>query len=220
MFREICLVCPNDKHYRKWLKDNNFISDPKRIPCPFAHEYHLQLYKLENIIRSIIKLHLEECPNRILQWNNRNKYGRYRIHYRELDYVYAPDQTPRLFIEIKHRETTTTGKDGIAQIKKSLFIAQHAWQNVSGVCINVMMADILGIETDIIPDFIPLTEIPTVLASESQPHDEIHVLWLDSKEVATFAIEHGLLTKEEVDDLPRLHKLARNPTKYLNTEFE
>ena len=208
---DIKLVYPDDTNYKSWARRNHFAFDPPRTSCPFARDYERALRKWEGVVQSILRQYLDECPKRILCWKEANNQGRSVLRYRELDYVHGPEGSPKLFVEIKQRETLHSGSTGSKQMAAALNVAHNEWSFVAGACLNVHMASILELDTHDQPQLTSLEELPRIVLREPNLNTDVPVLWIDSKVVATFAVQADLLTEEEIRKLPRLRKLAQNP---------
>lgn len=208
---EVALVHPADSNYKSWARRNHFAFHPRRSACPFARDYQRAQNKWEEIIRTILRSNFDECSERILRWMETDKERGSMPRYRELDYVHGSRQSPKLFVEIKQRESTTSGVDGKKQMKAALAVARSEWPTLAGVCLNVHMAGVLDLDDQNAPLFLSLGDLSGVMAVESNCLDNIPVLWIDSTDVAAYAIRSGLLTEADVDYLPRLRQLAFSP---------
>ncbi len=218
MIADIFLVHPDDWDYWRWVSKKQHVDTASRPRCPFAGDYHRALRKWEHITRSIVRLHLDECPQRILRWKEIDRRRRPRHRYRELDFVHGSASSPRLFVEIKHRETISSGSSGSGQLRSALAIARQKWPSLAGLCLNVHMGSILGLEANEHLKLVAIGQLRNAMPCDAANVERIPVVWIDSKEVGAYAVQAGLLSESELQHLRRLRELAHNPLQALNND--
>ena len=190
----------------------------ERTKDPFLQAYNQVMNKWEGVAQHLLSTNVQECRERILTyWSNIN--NRHRKEYCEIDFVEGTNRAPLTFVEIKVRERSTIKQDsGWKQLNKSLKIARAKWPKLNGLSVNVAIGDIVGTDPEPGCDLYELRWLPKIFSElrivTAQP--EKTTIWLRGRDLADYGIEHGLLTEDEIAQLPTLHAEMLNPLQILD----
>ena len=190
----------------------------ERTKDPFLQAYNEVMNKWEGVVQHLLSASVQECRERILAyWSNVG--NRHRKEYCEIDFVEGASHTPLTFVEIKVRERSMIKQcSGWKQLNKSLKIARAKWPKLNGLSINVAIGDIVGTDPEPGRCLYELKLLPKIISglriAIAEP--EKTTIWLRGRDLADYAIEHGLLTKDEIAQLPTLRAEMLNPLQVLD----
>jgi hypothetical protein len=205
------LVGPADSGYRTWCRLRRERRESGRPRDPFAQDYNAELMRWEVVVQKLLAAAIpNSVDERILVSTQYDRKGKVASIYHELDFVSGPFSAPQMFVEIKIREQSINAKTGWSQLDRSLRIARSQWPNLRGICVNIAIGDLLGTEQECAITPIAIPDMRDAVADLSQQDGA--TIWLRGSDVAAFAMEHSLLTCEDVLRLPDLRQAMLNPT--------
>lgn len=212
----IDLVKTSDPGYWAWCRSRRERTESGRRRDPFAQDYNAELMRWEAVVQQLLAAVIPDpIEERILVSQTHDRKGRATSIYLELDFVSGDVSAPDMFVEIKIREQSMNGKSGWPQLDRSLGIARTQWPNVRGICINVALGDVLQTEQECSNPTMAISELPDAIEDLSQSDGA--TIWICGTDVAAFAVDHHLLTCDDVRRLPELRQAMRNPTSVLKT---
>jgi hypothetical protein len=206
------LVHQDHPEYRAFCRTQRARWANTRPRDPFAQEYHAQLIAWEYALRALLAQAFPAADERILMTQN-SSASRARTRFFEIDFVAGTPEDPKLFVEIKLRERTVGSEGGWAQLRRSLQLARNRWPQLQGLNVCVAMGAVLGTENECRKPTVRLGELPRRLQAARTTDGE--VVWLEGRDVAEFAIDHQLLTRDAIDQLPELRLDMLHPSRVL-----
>lgn len=209
--RGIRLVQPSDVGYRRFLAYIRTNQCRSEVSDPLASAYNKRLLCWEKYVQQILAERFPPCEKRILNYRESFSFRRERQCYREIDFIAGNPERPDLFVEIKLRERSTSNH-GWRQLGQSLDVARKVWPQLRGVVVYVEMSGILGVPCLRRSDII---ELDRLSARDFEINTERPVIWLRGEDVAAYAVDHGLATREEITELPRIRDEMQNPLSVL-----
>jgi hypothetical protein len=175
----------------------------------FSATYNKTLLKWESVVQRLLATLACETPNRILKYTSSEA----AICYREIDFIAQASENEFVFCELKLKEgfneALGSKASGWAQLNKSLNIATYKYQKLGGLSICVDMSHVYGLESKAsTQDYCKFSELENHLNTVSENKE---TLWLNSEEVASLAIENGLLTAQEINDIKIQYEEFKDP---------
>jgi len=215
---DIALISPQSPSYmrnnRRYKRVCDNIRKNQSIDY-FSTEYYKALRKWEFVVQCLLSTLSAGLTNRILRYSN----VQVGVRYREIDFITKPSEDQLVFCELKlkanYHEKLRSKASGWQQLNKSLSIATGKYNNVSGLSICVDMSHVYGKETT--ASALSYCKFAALKEYLKIPKVDKKILWLDSKEIAFLAVEHKLLTLQEVSDIKRLYREFKDPLSIINT---
>jgi hypothetical protein len=175
----------------------------------FTDDYNKALLKWESAAQGILSKLVNERKARILRYSETGTI----FLYREIDFIaeHSPEQLVLCEIKLKQRYNSSLGSkaSGWRQLDKSLAIAKHRFQDVSGLAICVDMSWVYGIDSAATDnDYLTFSDIKSHIDSAAVSKNTI---WLSSRELSGHAIKYGLLKPEDVIYMKELFMAFSNP---------
>lgn len=218
-YTHVELISPHHPAYRdnnRRYKRISIDSRPAKASDYFSSNYGAALLRWELAVQRLLNKLVLESEDRILRYYE----GQPCFRYREIDFIAQPTQDQLIFCEIKLKETFRTDlkqkSSGWKQLNKSLSIVNTKFSDICGLAICIDMSHIYGLDTKAKPeDYCSIADLAQYL---STPSDQQTTLWLSSLEMAGIAIQHGLLTQEDVDEMSVLFREYKDPWSVLDNQ--
>ena len=212
----IALVGSADSDYRAWCRSRKERTESGRPRDPFAQDYNAELIRWEAVVQKLLAATIPDCVSeRILSSTQYNRNGKAASIYHELDFVSGLFSAPQMFVEIKIREQSIKAKTGWSQLDRSLDIARTQWPSLRGICVNIAIGDVLSTERECAFATTAIPDMRDAVADLSQQDGA--TIWIRGSDVAAFAMEQSLLSREDIQRLPDLRQAMLNPTIVLQT---
>ncbi len=209
---DVELISPQSRSYVSNNKKFKRISDNDRKfkeVDHFAARYYRELSRWEFVIQRLLSRLTVEVQNRILRYSNINT----GIRYREIDFIAQSSKDELIFCELKLKENFSeklgSKASGWAQLNKSLVIAGTKYQKLGALSICVDMSHVYGLETKAID--LNYCKFAALKNHLEIPSLDNKTLWINSKEIASLAIEHELLTLNDVNEIKKLFQEFKDP---------
>lgn len=199
----------NNRRYRAM----NSASRKQRGVDHFARDYNKALMKWERVMQSLLSLLTTEMEERILKYSG-NYAG---FDFREIDFIAQPAMDSLIFCELKlkkdYQKSLSSKASGWAQLNKSIAIAGQKYNRLGGLAICVDMSHVYGLNSSAGDyDYCKYSDLVSYLLTPSNEH---RTIWLSSQEISTLAIQNGLLTEKEVEQMAKLYQEYENPLSVL-----
>jgi len=178
---------------------------------PFAMAFNKELYRWEYVVQRLLAKLVTEVETRILRYSENHKGHQYR----EIDFITQSDANTLTFCELKlktqFKHHLNCKASGWRQLNKSIAVAGQKYQHLKGLSICVDMAAVYGLESDAgIQDYCPYQEITDYLLASST-FEQRPMIWVNSLDIARWAIHYQLLTQSDVDRMKQAYQEYHNP---------
>lgn len=179
----------------------------------FSKAYNNALLKWEYVMQCLLSRLTSEVEERILKFSGH----RAGFDFREIDFISNPSAEALIFCELKlkkdYKESLSVKASGWAQLNKSIAIASQKYNKLGGLAICVDMSHVYGLTSSASEqDYCKYKDLVSYLLTPSTEHKTI---WLNSLEVSALAIESGLLTEGDIDQMKKLYNEHENPLSVL-----
>jgi hypothetical protein len=215
-YSTIELISPKHPEYISNNRKYKTITDASRKQKGvdhFSKAYNKALMKWEHVMQCLLSHLTSEVEERILKFSGH----RAGFDFREIDFISQPSAEALIFCELKlkkdYKENLGEKASGWAQLNKSIAIASQKYNKLGGLAICVDMSHVYGLTSSASEhDYCKYKDLVSYLLTPSIEHKTI---WLNSLEVSALAIQHGLLTEGDIDQMKKLYQEHENPLSVL-----
>ena len=217
-YSTIELISPKHLDYisnnRKYKTANDAYRQHKGVDH-FSSAYNKALLKWEHVMQCLLSNLTSEVQERILKYSGH----RAGFDFREIDFISQPSDETLIFCELKlkkdYKEKLGNKASGWAQLNKSISIASQKYNRLSGLAICVDMSHVYGLRSSASEqDYCKYQDLVGFLLTPSR---EDQTIWLNSLEVSALAIQHGLLTEDDLGQMKTLYQEYENPLSVLTS---
>lgn len=218
-YSTIELISPKHPDYisnnRKYKVTNDAYRKHKGVDH-FSSAYNKALIKWEHVMQCLLSNLTSEVQERILKYSGH----RAGFDFREIDFISQPSDETLIFCELKlkkdYKEKLGNKASGWAQLNQSISIASQKYNRLSGLAICVDMLHVYGIKSSASEqDYCKYQDLVGFLLT---PSLEDKTIWLNSLEVSALAIQHGLLTEDDIDQMKTIYQEYENPLCALSSD--
>ena len=178
----------------------------------FSCSYNDHLRKWEVVMQRVFSLLTQQSDDRILRYCDERNIPRYK----EIDFVSQLENGSRIFCELKlkaqFKDDLKDKSSGWTQLNKSLKIATHQYNNLSGLAICIDMSSVY--QTEPASDYEVYGTIKTLKDALNIPSEK-QTLWIDARVICAFAIEHNLLVASDIAEMKEAYNEFKNPLSVL-----
>jgi len=196
----------HSRFFKNVVKANRY--PKKHLKNSIESSYQKELLKWESIIQTMLSSIIEEKKNRILKYRYESKNT-----YREIDFIGKYSDKELIFCEIKlkqsYRADLSHLKLGWKQLNKSIEVAQNKFKSLGGLAVCMDMSYLYGNDQEI--EFNNYNHIPELKSYIKRSFEEKNIVWLDSQEVANYALENDLITPQEIEQIKNSFIASKNP---------
>jgi len=205
----------HSRFFKNIVKANRYTK--KQLKNTIESNYQKELLKWESIVQTMLSSIVEEEKNRILKYRCERKNT-----YREIDFIGKFSDKKLVFCEIKlkqnYREDLNSSKLGWKQLNKSIKVAQNKYKELGGLSVCVDMSYLYGREQENqVNEYNHISEVNNYI---KRSFDEKNIVWLDSQEVANFALENELVTPNEIVQIKSSFIASKNPLSQIDEASE
>jgi hypothetical protein len=210
------LISPRSPEYISNNRRHRAMNMASRKKCGvdhFSRDYNKALLKWERVMQCLLSLLTTEMEDRILKYS-----GHYAgFDFREIDFIAQPSVDSLIFCELKlkkdFKKRLGSNASGWAQLNKSIAIAGQKYNQLGGLAICVDMSHVYGLTSSASDyDYCKYSDLVSYLLT---PTNEHRTIWLSSLEISTLAIQHGLLTENDIGQMKKLYQEYENPLSVL-----